>query len=337
MRTTFGLLMLLLGLWPGVSQAQGLEDAPGTADHPLVPRFEGSVIIGHESVSFDAFRMPLGPAVRGDGDEWKAETAHVVEGERTRLIYLAPRDASPLEIVRNYQRALGDDGFETLWQCGGSECGPGNGSFLVNYVLYPQGRHLSTMGRVTEHAFTFPRDPRYAALSRKAKPGSVYVSIYAAIEDFDHFPEIYGHPLVLVDIVESAPMEDRMVFIDAEAMAGDLGEQGRVALYGIQFEFDSDVVRPESDATLTEIATLLSGDPGLSLYVVGHTDMTGSLDYNKDLSGRRAAAVVRALTGRFGVHGARLVPAGVGPLAPVAPNDSEEGRALNRRVELVRR
>ncbi len=71
--------------------------------------------------------------------------------------------------------------------------------------------------------------------------------------------------------------------------------------------------------------------------MVGHTDMTGGYDYNMDLSRRRAAAVVAALTGRFGVAAARLQPAGVGPLSPVADNTTDEGRSLNRRVELVQR
>ncbi|MBB4285072.1 OmpA family protein [Roseospira goensis] len=330
-------LALVLAITAPLSVARAMEDAPGTADHPMVPRFEGAAIIGHEAVSFDAFDLPLGPAVRGPGDAWVPETVRPVEGRRTRLIYVAPPDASPLEIVRNYQQALGAEGFETLWQCGGSACGPGGGSFLVSYVLYPLDRKLSTLGRLTEHAFSLPRDPRYAALARETAEGTVVVSVFAAVEGFDHHPETREHPLVLVDVVESAPMDDRMVFVDAEAMAGDLDEEGRVALYGIHFAFDRDEVQPESDPTLAEIAALLAGDPALTLYVVGHTDMTGGHAYNMDLSRRRAAAVVAALTGRFGVAPDRLVPAGVGPLAPVARNDTEAGRALNRRVELVRR
>lgn len=128
-----------------------------------------------------------------------------------------------------------------------------------------------------------------------------------------------------------------MELVKAAEMAGALGAEGRVSLYGILFDYDSAALRPESDATLAEIVTLLAGDPGLALFVVGHTDMTGSYDYNLDLSRRRAAAVVAALTGRFGVAADRLEPAGVGPLAPVAQNSTEEGRALNRRVELVQR
>jgi len=84
-------------------------------------------------------------------------------------------------------------------------------------------------------------------------------------------------------------------------------------------------------------STLLKEQADLSIFVVGHTDSTGELAHNLRLSEARAAAVVKALTSRYGIAGARLDPHGAGPLAPVAPNASEEGRQQNRRVELVNR
>ncbi len=135
-------------------------------------------------------------------------------------------------------------------------------------------------------------------------------------------------------IVEKEAMVQEVV-ADAETMARDLATTGRVALYGIYFDFDKAVVKPESEPTLREIARLLRENPALRLHVVGHTDSVGTLDYNLDLSRRRAAAVVAALTTGHGIAADRLRPAGVGPLAPAAPNTTEEGRAKNRRVELV--
>ena len=75
----------------------------------------------------------------------------------------------------------------------------------------------------------------------------------------------------------------------------------------------------------------------MKAFVVGHTDTSGSFEHNLDLSMRRAAAVVEVLVTAHGISEGRLTPRGVGPLAPVASNDTEAGRALNRRVELVRR
>lgn len=97
----------------------------------------------------------------------------------------------------------------------------------------------------------------------------------------------------------------------------------------------SDALKAESAPQIAEIAKLLKGAPKLSVLVVGHTDTQGALDVNRALSERRAAAVVAALTGEHGIEKARLVAVGVGPAAPVATNRTEDGRARNRRVEIV--
>jgi len=94
-------------------------------------------------------------------------------------------------------------------------------------------------------------------------------------------------------------------------------------------------VKPDSAATMQEIVKMLKLDPNLKLYVVGHTDNVGGLAANVDLSKRRATAVVQALVSQYGVSAARLDAFGAGPYAPVASNDTEASRALNRRVELV--
>jgi OOP family OmpA-OmpF porin len=95
-------------------------------------------------------------------------------------------------------------------------------------------------------------------------------------------------------------------------------------------------VRPDSQATLQEIAKLLTANRGLKVSIVGHTDNQGKPDYNLDLSRRRAAAVVRELTSKYGIAADRLTSFGCGFYAPVASNDTEDGKAKNRRVELVK-
>ena len=126
------------------------------------------------------------------------------------------------------------------------------------------------------------------------------------------------------------------VVADAESLANDISSSGHASVYGIQFDFNKATIKSESEPTLKEIAKLLEQNPKLNLYVVGHTDSVGQIDYNMQLSDARAEAVVRALTTKYGVSQNRLDPHGVGPLAPVASNESEAGRALNRRVELVK-
>ncbi len=125
------------------------------------------------------------------------------------------------------------------------------------------------------------------------------------------------------------------VTMDAAAMGTGLDAKGSVALYGIYFDTAKSALKPESDPTLVEIGKLLSGSPALKVFVVGHTDMVGDAAANVKLSQARAEAVVAALVSRQKVAASRLVAFGAGPYAPVASNRSEEGRAKNRRVELV--
>jgi outer membrane protein OmpA-like peptidoglycan-associated protein len=135
-------------------------------------------------------------------------------------------------------------------------------------------------------------------------------------------------------IVERTIM-DQEVVADPDALAKDIKSTGHVAVYGIYFEFDSYAIKPESAPTLEAIAKMLKDNPSLRLYVVGHTDMVGTLGYNMELSSKRAGAVVSALVKEHAVAAQRLDPRGVGPLCPIRTNRTEEGRKLNRRVELV--
>jgi outer membrane protein OmpA-like peptidoglycan-associated protein len=161
--------------------------------------------------------------------------------------------------------------------------------------------------------------------------GDVWVSLLSVTGARDR-------PQTLIDVVETRPMETgRIVFIDAAAMDRAIAATGRVALYGISFDTDRADPRPDSRPTIEEIAKYLRANPGVSVVVTGHTDSQGAFDHNVDLSRRRAAAVVAALTRDFGIAAARLTAFGAGMAAPVAANDNDQGRAQNRRVEIVRR
>ncbi len=135
-------------------------------------------------------------------------------------------------------------------------------------------------------------------------------------------------------IVEKTVMEQEVV-ADPDALAGAIKASGRAKVYGIYFDLDSHEIKPESEPTLQAIADMLKANRSLKIYVVGHTDMTGELDYNMELSLRRAESVIDALVNTHGIAVGRLQAQGVGPLSPVSTNSTEEGRKLNRRVELV--
>ena len=139
----------------------------------------------------------------------------------------------------------------------------------------------------------------------------------------------------MLTIVEKQAMVQEVV-ASAELFQSGLKASGHVEVPGIYFDTGKSELKPESDAAVAEIAKLLKADPSLKVYVVGHTDNVASLDLNTKLSQARAEAVVQALVAKQGIAADRLIGRGVGPLAPVASNNTEESRARNRRVELVK-
>lgn len=152
-----------------------------------------------------------------------------------------------------------------------------------------------------------------------------------------HFLDDPANPLTLKFTLGDQRLQVVKIAYPRESIEKDLAERGRAELYGIHFDFDSDALRPESGQVLDEIAAALRAHGDWRLDIEGHTDNTGAEAHNMDLSQRRAAAVKTALVGKYGIADARLAPAGFGASRPKGSNDTVEGRALNRRVELVRK
>lgn len=303
-------------------------DEPGSSDHPMVTRYQGSYIDGYEVKDYDSFRLPLGPAVRNTAGEKMPEKQTGLEGKITRILYRGPEDRSTLEILRNYQSALAGAGFETLFTCG-NDCGNNFAQLLYG----PTEMRIRTTQSTTS-AFDIPQDVRYLAARLSSGENIVHVSLLVAFDN--GFGPLSKTPVTLLEIIESRRMDTGMVKVDAEAIGKGIDANGHMAIYGVLFDTDSAGIKEESAPVLAEIAKLLQNRPGLNILVVGHTDNQGAFEYNIGLSSRRANAVTRYLQKSHGIDGGRLRAEGVGFLAPVASNDTPEGRALNRRVELVK-
>jgi OOP family OmpA-OmpF porin len=136
-------------------------------------------------------------------------------------------------------------------------------------------------------------------------------------------------------VVERKAMSQDIV-ANADVFSNELKTTGHSAVYGIYFDTGKSDIKPESEMAIAEIGKLLKNDVDLKVYVVGHTDNVGGLESNMKLSQDRADAVVQALLRNGGISVSRLKAYGDGPFAPVASNDTEQGKAKNRRVELVK-
>ena len=326
------------------------SNAPGSGDQ-VVPRYAGSFILAQTRKDFDELALPLGKAIGASyysepDKKLRYEKTQVVEGRLTRTVYVIPEGRSTLEVLRNYTGELEAKGAKTLFQCSKAECGEEfHKLHAVARALKPEGTAYNRERRdlasnVLDYVDPSADQRLWVGEWKREGAGDVYVSIYVATQTGGSMGDVSsalkGRVLAIVEVLETKAMQQNLAFVSAEQIGGALGKDGRVAIYGIYFDFDKADIKPESDKQLAEMASLLKSNPGLKVFIVGHTDNKGTLAYNTDLSQRRAEAVAKALAAKYGIAADRMVAKGVGPLSPLAPNDSEDGQAKNRRVELVK-
>ncbi|MBN8550432.1 MAG: OmpA family protein [Deltaproteobacteria bacterium] len=238
-------------------------------------------------------------------------------GQVVQIAYrLAPGNA-PLEVIENYKKSYADQGFTVLKDSSPiarAESAGDDRDLLLKRAEGDSESYLFVQSFTVKSSWKAGATREYFGSLVKLNAGEV---------------------IVLVQLVAPKAITGRMVKEDVSYILKQLQSQGKVSLYGIYFDVDKTDLKPESDVVLTEIGKALNEDSALRVNIVGHTDNTGSQAHNQNLSQGRAQAVVAALVSR-GVAASRLTSEGKGDSQPVANNDSEEGRAKNRRVELVK-
>ncbi len=273
-------------------------------------------------VGFDRYLLPLGKF----GKDNKFSKSKELRGEIVQTTYSIPANHSILEIFENYREALENAGFEILFELDKKE--EPSWSRWTDMFVRATSRN-SRCEQEIKYSLHYADEGHFVAAKLTSTEGDFYVAICMAKGNWHNYTTLQQ------DIIHIKPMNRGLVKITSEIMEQKLNQVGHVALYGIYFDFNKATLKPESEPVLKEIAQLLKTNPGLKLYVVGHTDNVGPLDYNMKLSKARATAVVKRLVAKYGISPDRLKPFGVGPLCPVASNSTEQGRAKNRRVELV--
>ncbi len=274
------------------------EDAEGCKDHPLFNRMPGYYINSCEIREFDSRDFPASGALDADNKPVKVET---VEGTQTYIVYSAPSEtthASGLQIQRNYENAVKAAG----------------GVVIASYGAEASGKQLNDD--------TWGAGDRATAL--KLNKGGK--EIWAVV-----LPYNSGNGYALY-IGERQAMKQDVV---ANELLDKLNSDGFISLY-INFDTGKGTIKPDSFPQLDQVVAALKLAQTLKLEVGGHTDNVGTPASNLALSEARAKSVMTYLTGK-GIAATRLTVKGYGQNNPVADNRSEEGRAKNRRVELVKK
>ncbi|MDX1588944.1 MAG: DUF4892 domain-containing protein [Oleiphilaceae bacterium] len=288
-------------------------DVSGSSDHPLFPRHSSASINRYSQAEFERYRQLLGPlhttgCCELDAEKTRTET---LEGKLTRIRYRVPALVTGLEVMKSYRQSLKRSGYETLFQCEDDDCG----NYLTTFKDFePWVNPVSGLRYIAAKS----ADDRFRVSVAFPKHGSG--------RDYNEF---------VLTVLEKAGMQNRITVLSPDALKNALYTTGKAVLGGIFFDHDSADLMPSSDPALEQVAAMMNSHPDMRIHVVGHTDNSGEFDYNQGLSERRARAVAERLSTTFKVSRDRLKSHGVASLAPQASNGADEGRAHNRRVELV--
>jgi OmpA-OmpF porin, OOP family len=315
--------------------AAAAEDVKGCKEHDGFKRFEGSRIVKCDYRKFDEYAVPLGKLVDNeDFTKKNFKDKRLIEGKVDKNVYIVPGGASTAEVARNYETMFGDLGYTLLWQARTDE--DLGGSFDYQHAQSFKGLQVLMMLNSETWRFdVYVKDEgsakRYATVFAVAgRPDTYHYADSTSVQ------VVEGDTLVRVDTILVGSLEKKMQVVKSSDMKKAMDEFGRISLYGINFDFNKSDIKPDSRPVLDEIGKFLKDYPEEKLQIVGHTDNVGGDEFNQKLSEARANAVVADLVATYKVEGARLTAKGAGLTAPVAPNDTDDGRAKNRRVELVK-
>jgi len=344
MRSTFT-LPLLLALALAGAAARAADESPtadvkGSADHPVISRFTGSLLVGYGQQDWATTVLP-GAGGMSKTERNKFADPLQAEGKITRLFYLSPLGKTPLEVFRNQQQALMAADFKPRFSCEAKDClGPAyfaiketdrgkSMDWAKGYLIGVKGSNFRGAKWGIPMSITY--DEGHLLAGTLTRGGStLQILVFTSLAENEYTDRAASY----IEIVEPKAMPTGQVTVDAKAIGAGLQAEGRIALYGILFDTGKTELKPDSNAQLDQMAAVLKAQPATKVFIVGHTDNVGSVDANLKLSQGRAQAVVAALTQR-GVAANRLAAHGNANYAPVASNASEDGRAKNRRVEMV--
>ena len=291
--------------------AQRTTDIEGGKDYPLISRFKGSVIEWQQQKNFDRyFILTL---------KDNKLTSREIDGKITRIQYSAGKEHSAFEIGKSYENALQNAGFEILTALNEHNCETNLSEKL--YIGEFDGLNQLPAGSLKPD---FNAGFYYLNAKKAVQGKDVYLTVYVTYS---------GYPLITFDAVEVQSMDTDLVTV--KQLDEGISQEGHIAIYGIYFDSGKSAVKPESAQALKNIAEYINAHANKKFIIVGHTDNTGSFDSNIKLSKERASAVMGKLTAEYGVRTEQLRTYGDGSTAPVTSNATEDGKAKNRRVEIV--
>jgi len=301
--------------------AQEMKDINGAKDNPLISRLENSYLVYSKTVKWDSYILPISKIIKVDGQNaWKKKLK--LEGEVNRLQYITPKENNAAFVYMNYLSALKKSKWEILFS-GKGKAELGNDSYEWQFSMFQEGLGLDDK---FGSKYNF-RGNDYAYITAKYEENdtSYYAMIY--IVEKDNFT------LITQDIIKVKNPD--LGLVTAKLLTEQIDKKGHLALDGIFFETGKATLTDKSSLALKNIAEYLNAHKNTKFFIVGHTDNVGDFASNMTLSENRAKAVMTELVNKYNVDANQVKAYGIANLSPVTSNKTDEGKARNRRVEIV--
>lgn len=293
-----------------------MSTSTAAASEILQWTYPGATLEIETESNFESVEVYTGPMA----SKFEAGAITTIDGTKRSALYLTSPDRSVLEVFRAYERAAEQALYDVTFQCSMvEECGG-----VIPY-LYLKAGYSGMPNTQNFH---------YAVFETQTPSGAKETAAVLVLARQSSSPEGLA-PYVFVLTVVTDAIESEVEILSSDEIALSISKLGSASIYGLEFETDEATLLPSSQSAMDELAAYLDTNAEQSVLLVGHTDSQGSLEYNQDLSLRRAVSVRADLIERYSISSDRLTAHGVGYLAPKASNLAPQGRALNRRVEVV--
>lgn len=287
---------------------------PAQEQDEIITLFEGSKKMYDDNIGFETHYYLTGP------------TSHkAIDGKMRRQFCELPEGISTYEVIKNFEKAIEAKGGAIIHLSHSAKryTNPDSGK-RVRFM-----QDLFTKGRKGNAGYPYLQLPNFAQDYVVGKistaQNEIYISVSAAVLESQTYYELVT--------VLAEPME--MGKVTLNVLNEGIADKGKIAIYDIFFDTGKSEVKSESNIALEVIANFLKENPDKKFLIVGHTDNTGDFQANVTLSNDRANAVIEKLVAKHGIKQTQLIPYGVGSVSPQMSNATDEGKAINRRVELV--
>lgn len=303
------------------------QDAANAEDHELLTRYPGAKISYYFQKDYNEIKFAVKAAKpEGEPQEWLEVTGH-----QTSIVYEIPIGKSTVEVMKNYKDAFQAKNAEILFECKGGDCDGTTAWYSAKFFEKVYGKDNRQSNGETSHYYDFGS----YHVAQRYLVGKISTADKVYFIEIGMTPTYDGNPVkVCVEVFEQEAMQSGLISINADVIKESLAKEGKLILDGILFDTGKTALKPSSFEVIELVGKYLLQNPSVQLYIVGHTDDVGNYGSNTLLSEGRAIRVAQALQ-NFGDFKNRLSPIGVGPVSPVATNETEQGRMKNRRVEIV--